>query len=42
VIKIACSSFEVVLGTINHMVIYPGSDPSSEVIALRPVVWYRR
>jgi hypothetical protein len=38
VVKITCSSSEVVLQTIKHTVIYPSSGPSSEVIALRPVV----
>jgi hypothetical protein len=42
VVKIMCSSFEVVLWTTKHRVIYPGSEPSLEVIALRPSVWYRR
>jgi hypothetical protein len=28
------SSSEVLLQTMKHIVIYPGSDPSSEVIAL--------
>jgi hypothetical protein len=37
VVKIVHSSSEVVLQTIKHMVIYPGSGPSLEVIALRPV-----
>jgi hypothetical protein len=34
VVKIAHSSFKVVLRTMKHTMIYPGSDPSSEVIAL--------
>jgi hypothetical protein len=34
VFKIAHSSFEVVLRTTKHTVIYPGSCPSLEVIAL--------
>jgi hypothetical protein len=38
VVKIARSSFEVVLQTTKHMVIYPGSGPSLEVIALRLAV----
>jgi hypothetical protein len=42
VVKIAHSSSEVVLLTMNHTMIYPGSGPSSEVIALCLVVWYRR
>jgi hypothetical protein len=41
VVKIAHSSFEVVLRTTKHM-IYPGSGPSLEVIALCPAVWYWR
>jgi hypothetical protein len=42
VVKIACSSSKVVLRTTKHTVIYPSSGTSSEVIALRPAVWYRR
>jgi hypothetical protein len=38
VIKIARSSFEVVLRTMKHTIIYPSLAPSSEVIALRLVV----
>jgi hypothetical protein len=38
VVKIARSSSEVVMRTMKHTMIYPGSGPSSEVIALRPVV----
>jgi hypothetical protein len=38
VVKIAHSSSEVVLQTTKHTVIYLGSGPSSDVIALRPVV----
>jgi hypothetical protein len=34
----ARSSSEVVLQTMKHTMIYPGSDPSSKAIALRPVV----
>jgi hypothetical protein len=37
-VKIAHSSFEVLLRTMKHTVIYPSSGPSSEVIALYPVV----
>jgi hypothetical protein len=37
-VKIACSSFEMVLQTIKHTMIYHGSDPSVEVIALHLVV----
>jgi hypothetical protein len=42
VVKITRSSSEVVLRTMKHIVIYLGSDPSTVVIALRSVVWYRR
>jgi hypothetical protein len=43
VVKIACSSSEVVLQTMKHTMIYPGSGPSLEVVALRPAaVWYWR
>jgi hypothetical protein len=42
VAKITCSSSKVVLRTIKHTLIYPGSVPSSEVIALHQVVWYWR
>jgi hypothetical protein len=38
VVKIVCSSSEVVLQTMKHTMIYPSSSPSSEVIALCPVV----
>jgi hypothetical protein len=38
VVKITCSSSEVVLRTMKHVVIYPSSDPSLEVIVLRPVI----
>jgi hypothetical protein len=38
VVKIARSSYEVVLRTMKHTVIYPGTGPSLEVIALRIVV----
>jgi hypothetical protein len=38
VLKIACSSSEVVLRTTKHIVIYPGLGPSLKVIALCPVV----
>jgi hypothetical protein len=34
VVKITCISFEVVLQTIKHTVIYHASGPSLEVIAL--------
>jgi hypothetical protein len=37
VVKITHSNSKVVLRTINHTIIYPGSAPSSEVIALHPV-----
>jgi hypothetical protein len=38
VVKIVCSSSDVILQIMKHTMIYPGSAPSSEVIALRPVV----
>jgi hypothetical protein len=38
VVKIACSSSKVVLQPMKHTMIYPGSSPSLEVIALYPVV----
>jgi hypothetical protein len=38
VVKIAHSSSEVVLRTTKHTVTYPGSGPSSEVIALCLVI----
>jgi hypothetical protein len=38
VVKIAHSSFEVVLRTTKHIMIYLSSGPSLEVIALRPTV----
>jgi hypothetical protein len=38
VVKITRSNSEVVLRTIKHTMIYPGSGSSSEVIVLRPVV----
>jgi hypothetical protein len=38
VVKIARSSSEMVLQTTKHTMIYPGSGPSLEVIALRPMV----
>jgi hypothetical protein len=38
VVKITRSSSKVVLQTVKHTMIYPGSGPSSEVIALRPTV----
>jgi hypothetical protein len=37
-VKIAHSGSEMVLRTTKHTIIYPDSDPSSEVIALRPTV----
>jgi hypothetical protein len=37
-VKIMHSYSEVVLRTTEHTMVYPGSDPSLEVIALRPVV----
>jgi hypothetical protein len=36
VVKIVCSSSKMVLRTTKHTVIYPGSNPSLVVIALRP------
>jgi hypothetical protein len=38
VVNIVHSSSEVVMRTMKHTVIYPGSDPSLEVIALCPTV----
>jgi hypothetical protein len=38
VVKITCSSSEVVLQTTKHIMIYPSSGPSLEVIALRSVL----
>jgi hypothetical protein len=38
VVKIARSSFDMVLQTIKHTMIYPGSGLSSEVIALHLAV----
>jgi hypothetical protein len=38
VVKIARSSCEVVLQTITHTMIYPGSGPSFDIIALRLVI----
>jgi hypothetical protein len=38
VVKIAHSCSEMVLRTTKHTMIYPGSDPSLEVIALRLAV----
>jgi hypothetical protein len=42
VVKITRSCSEMVLRTIKHTKIYPGSGPSLKVIALRLVVWYWR
>jgi hypothetical protein len=42
VVKITHSSFEMVLRTMKHTMIYHDSGPSSEVTSLRPVVWYWR
>jgi hypothetical protein len=42
VVKIVCSSSEVVLWTMKHTMIYPSLGPFSEVIALYSVVWYWR
>jgi hypothetical protein len=38
VVKTTRSSFDVVLRTTKHIVIYPGSGPCSEIIVLRPTV----
>jgi hypothetical protein len=38
VVKIVHSSFEMVLQTTERTMIYPGSDPSLEVIAICTVV----
>jgi hypothetical protein len=38
VVKIVCFSFEVVLQTTEHIMIYPILGRSSEVIALHPTV----
>jgi hypothetical protein len=38
VVKIMCFSFEMVLQTTKHTMIYPGSGFSSEVIALHLAV----
>jgi hypothetical protein len=38
VVKITRSSFEMDLRTTKHIMIYPDSGPSSDVIVLRPVV----
>jgi hypothetical protein len=40
VVKITCSSVEVVLQTTKHTMIYPGLGPSLEVIALHPAILY--
>jgi acid stress-induced BolA-like protein IbaG/YrbA len=37
-VKIVCSSFEMVLRTTKHTMIYHSSNTSLEVIALHPVV----
>jgi hypothetical protein len=42
VVKIARSSSEVVLLTTKHMEICPGLDPTLEVVAICPAVWYGR
>jgi hypothetical protein len=36
VVKMMCSSSEMVLQTTKHTMIYPGSGPSLKVIVLRP------
>jgi hypothetical protein len=38
VVTITCSSFEMVLQTTKHTMIYPGLGPSLEVIAIRPAI----
>jgi hypothetical protein len=38
VVKITHFSSDVVLQTIKHVIIYPGSGSSLEVIALRPAI----
>jgi hypothetical protein len=40
--KIARSYFEVVLWTTKHIIVYPSSGLSFEVIVLHPAVWYWR
>jgi hypothetical protein len=40
VVKIICSSSKVLMKTMKHIVIYPGSGPSLDVIVLRLVVCY--
>jgi hypothetical protein len=40
VVRITCSSSEVVLQTIKHTIVYPGSGPTLEVIALHSIVSY--
>jgi hypothetical protein len=42
VVKIARSSSEMILWTIEHAMIYPGSSLSLEVIVLHPAIWYWR
>jgi hypothetical protein len=42
VINIMYFDFEMVLWTIKYIIIYTDLDPSLEVIALRPAVWYWR
>jgi hypothetical protein len=37
-VKITCSSSEMVLRTMEHTMTYPSSDPSLKVMALHPVV----
>jgi hypothetical protein len=38
VVKIMCSSSEMILQTTKHTMIYPGSGSSLEIIALCPTV----
>jgi hypothetical protein len=39
-VKVAHSCSDVVLRTTKHTTVYPSSGPSSEVIPLRPAIWY--
>jgi hypothetical protein len=39
VVKIACSSFKVVLWIMKRAMNYPSLDPSLEVITLYPAIW---
>jgi hypothetical protein len=42
VVKITCSNSEMVLQTTKRTMIYPGSSPFLEVVALCPAIWYWR